>query len=112
MFHRRSQRADIATGPIIPLLSFSSDEEAIQKANNTEYGLGASVWSSNIERANAIARQIEAGTVWVNTHTDLDPRVPFGGHKNSGIGAELGVTGLKAYCNTQTLFLGSATTKL
>ncbi|KAH7346225.1 putative aldehyde dehydrogenase [Rhexocercosporidium sp. MPI-PUGE-AT-0058] len=92
-------------GPIVPLLSFRTDDEAIEKANNTFYGLGGSIWSSNLERANKMALKIEAGTVWVNTHTDLDPRVPFGGHKHSGMGAENGMAGLKSYCNSQTLFL-------
>ncbi|KEF52112.1 aldehyde dehydrogenase (NAD+) [Exophiala aquamarina CBS 119918] len=95
-------------GPIVPLLTFSNDEEAIQKANNTQYGLGASVWSSNIERANEIARKLHAGSVWVNTHFELDARVPFGGHKESGIGVEFGIGGLKSYCNSQTLYLKKA----
>ncbi|EXJ73244.1 aldehyde dehydrogenase (NAD+) [Cladophialophora psammophila CBS 110553] len=92
-------------GPIVPLLSFSTDQEAIEKANNTMYGLGASVWSSNLERAAAIAKELEAGNVWVNTHFELDARAPFGGHKESGIGTEFGVGGLKSYCNSQTLYL-------
>ena len=92
-------------GPIVPLLSFSTDEEAIEKANNTIYGLGASVWSSNLERASAIAEELDAGSVWVNTHFELDARAPFGGHKESGIGTEFGVGGLKSYCNSQTLYL-------
>lgn len=92
-------------GPIIPLLSFATDEEAIAKANNTHYGLGASVWSSNIDRANSIAEKIEAGTVWVNAHFEMDPRISFGGHKQSGMGTEQGVNGLKSYCNAQTLYL-------
>ncbi|RVX67768.1 hypothetical protein B0A52_07696 [Exophiala mesophila] len=92
-------------GPIVPLLTFSSDEEAIHKANNTQYGLGASVWSGNIERANRIAQRLQAGNVWVNGHSELDARVPFGGHKESGIGVEFGISGLKSYCNSQTLFL-------
>ncbi|KAE9378650.1 putative aldehyde dehydrogenase [Stipitochalara longipes BDJ] len=92
-------------GPIVPLLSFANDEEAITKANNTFYGLGASVWSKDIDRANRIAKQIEAGTVWVNTHFEMDPSTPFGGHKQSGIGTEQGLAGLKSYCNSQTLYL-------
>lgn len=90
-------------------MKYSTDDEAIAKANNTLYGLGASVWSSNIDRANKIAHQLEAGNVWVNTHFELDPRAPFGGHKESGMGAEWGVTGLISYCNTQTLFLRRST---
>ncbi|OCT47674.1 putative aldehyde dehydrogenase-like protein [Cladophialophora carrionii] len=92
-------------GPIVPLLTFSTDEEAIEKANNTPYGLGASVWSGNIERAAKVAQELEAGSVWVNTHFELDPRAPFGGFKESGIGMEFGVGGLKSYCNSQTLYL-------
>ncbi|OAL27793.1 hypothetical protein AYO20_09646 [Fonsecaea nubica] len=92
-------------GPIVPLLSFSTDDEAIEKANNTIYGLGASVWSGNLERASKIAQELEAGNVWVNTHFELDARAPFGGHKESGIGTEFGVGGLKSYCNSQTLYL-------
>lgn len=86
-------------------MSWKDEEEVIERANNTKYGLGASVWSSNIETANRIARQIDAGTVWVNTHFELDPSVPFGGHKESGIGYEWGEGGLKSFCNVQTLFL-------
>jgi acyl-CoA reductase-like NAD-dependent aldehyde dehydrogenase len=89
----------------VPLITFKTDEEAIKKANNTQMGLGASVWSSDIERANRLAQKIQAGTVWVNTHFELDPRVPFGGHKESGIGTEWGLPGLKSFCNSQTLFL-------
>ncbi|KAH7084601.1 aldehyde dehydrogenase-like protein [Paraphoma chrysanthemicola] len=92
-------------GPIVPYLTFKDEADAVQKANNTKMGLGASVWSKDIERANRIARRLEAGTVWVNTHFELDPRVSFGGHKESGIGAEWGLGGLKSFCNSQTLFL-------
>ncbi|KAH9880428.1 hypothetical protein IAQ61_000719 [Plenodomus lingam] len=95
-------------GPIVPFLTFTDEADAIAQANNTPMGLGASVWSKNIERANRVARNIEAGSVWVNTHLELDPRVPFGGHKESGVGAEWGVGGLKSYCNAQALYLGKA----
>ncbi|RMD42245.1 hypothetical protein DV735_g2917, partial [Chaetothyriales sp. CBS 134920] len=95
-------------GPIVPLLSFKTEEEAIAKANNTSYGLGASVWSSNVERANKIAERLEAGSVWVNSHLNLDPTLPFGGHKESGIGIEGGVGGLISYTNSQTLYLQKA----
>lgn len=86
-------------------MSFSTDEEAIEKANNTLYGLGASVWSGSIERGNEIATKLEAGNVWVNTHFELEPQIPFGGHKQSGIGVEWGVGGLTSYCNSQALYL-------
>lgn len=95
-------------GPIVPFLTFTDECDAIQQANDTKMGLGASVWSKDVERANRVARELEAGTVWVNTHFELDPRVEFGGFKESGIGTEWGVGGLKSFCNSQTLFLKRA----
>ncbi|KAK6387339.1 hypothetical protein LTS17_000606 [Exophiala oligosperma] len=92
-------------GPIVPLLTFKDDKEAIKLANDTHMGLGASVWCNDLGRANEIALKLDAGNVWVNTHFELDPRFPFGGHKQSGIGVEWGVGGLKSFCNSQTLFL-------
>jgi len=86
-------------------MPWSSEEEVVAMANNTNYGLGASVWSSNVERAERIAEQLDAGTVWVNTHFELTPTAPFGGHKESGIGFEFSESGLKAYCNVQTLYV-------
>jgi len=88
----------------VPTLSWKTEEEVISRANDTRMGLGASVWSSNLDTAERIAQQIEAGTVWINNHFDLSPRAPFGGHKESGIGSEWGVNGLKAMCNVQSIF--------
>jgi acyl-CoA reductase-like NAD-dependent aldehyde dehydrogenase len=79
-------------------MSWTDEDEVIARANNTNYGLGASVWSSDTARAMKISRQIEAGTVWINTHFDLDPMLPFGGHKESGIGVEFGVGGESYPC--------------
>lgn len=73
-------------------------------ANSAKMGLGASVWSDDTNRANRVARRLRAGTVWVNTRSELDPRVSFGGHEESGIGTEC-ISGLKSFCNFQTLFL-------
>ncbi|OQU95929.1 hypothetical protein CLAIMM_02084 [Cladophialophora immunda] len=92
-------------GPILPLLAWSEENDVIARANNTRMGLGASVWSNDLEEANRIARQLEAGSVWVNTHIELDPNAPFGGHKESGVGYEWSLGGLRAFCNVQTLFL-------
>lgn len=89
----------------MPLLSFSTDEDAVAQANDTPFGLGASVWSKDLDGAASIADQLEAGSVWVNMHYSLDPRVPYGGHKQSGMGVEFGVGGLKSFCNSQTLYL-------
>ncbi len=90
-------------GPILPLLKWSDETDVINRANSTEYGLGASVWSKDAGQAERIARQLEAGTVWINTHMEIGPKFPFGGHKQSGIGCEWGVEGLKGYCNLQTI---------
>ncbi|EFR05203.1 betaine aldehyde dehydrogenase [Nannizzia gypsea CBS 118893] len=92
-------------GPVLPLLKWVDEDDVIARANNTKTGLGASVWSKDSARAEKIARQLEAGNVWVNTHFDISPKVPVGGHKWSGIGSEFGVSGLKAYCNLQSLWL-------
>ncbi|KAL1899415.1 hypothetical protein Sste5346_002811 [Sporothrix stenoceras] len=95
-------------GPIVPLLSYKTEEEVIDRANNTKMGLGASVWCNDIKKAERIAKEMQAGTVWINTHFDLSPAAPFGGHKESGIGTEWGTNGLKGFCNVQTLFLNKA----
>lgn len=92
-------------GPIVPVMSWKDEQEVIDRANNTQMGLGASVWGSDLARANRIAQELEAGSVWVNAHLELDPRFPFGGHKHSGLGFEWSLAGLKAYCNSQTLYL-------
>jgi acyl-CoA reductase-like NAD-dependent aldehyde dehydrogenase len=92
-------------GPILPLLSWSDEDEVIARANTTTMGLGASVWSNDLEEASRIARQLDAGSVWVNTHLELNPNAPFGGHKESGVGYEWGVGGLRSFCNVQTLYL-------
>ena len=87
------------------MMPWSSEDEVIQMANNTNYGLGASVWSSDLDRAHRIGKQLDAGSVWINTHLELTPNAPFGGHKESGIGFEWGVGGLKAFCNLQMLYM-------
>ncbi|MCJ1368759.1 hypothetical protein MMC16_007905 [Acarospora aff. strigata] len=92
-------------GPILPVLKWNDEVDVIERANDTKMGLGASVWSADFERANRMAKQLEAGSVWVNSHFDVAPGVPFGGHKWSGMGTEWGVNGLKAYCNSQSLWL-------
>ena len=94
-----------STGPILPILSWSDEDDVIARANNTRMGLGASVWTNDKVEARRIAEQIEAGSVWVNSHMEVNPNYPFGGHKDSGIGYENGLGGVKAYCNVQTLYL-------
>lgn len=86
-------------GPVIPLIPYQTEEQAIEFANDSIYGLGSSVWSSNIDRAANVARQLEAGFTFVNGHSidKIDPRMPFGGVKQSGIGREFTEFGIADY---------------
>ena len=90
-------------GPALPILPFRDAADAVERANATLFGLGASVWSSDVDRAAAIAAELDAGTTWVNQHLKLEPDVPFGGQKQSGVGRELGIWGLEEFCELQVL---------
>ncbi|KAI9037589.1 aldehyde dehydrogenase [Aspergillus affinis] len=90
-------------GPVVVIVPFASEEEAIRRANDTTYGLGAAVFTKDLERAHRVAADIEAGMVWINSSQDCDPRVPFGGVKQSGIGRELGEAGLDAYSQVKAV---------
>jgi acyl-CoA reductase-like NAD-dependent aldehyde dehydrogenase len=92
-----------AFGPVLPLLKYRDIDDVIARANNTEYGLAATVWGKDLEKASAIARRIEAGTVWVNHVHVFAPNIAFGGHKQSGVGIENSLHGLAEYCNMQTV---------
>lgn len=84
-------------GPVLPVLKYKDIEEVVARANNSEYGLGGTVWGKDIDRAMAVAMRINSGTVWVNQHLAIDPNLPFRGTKQSGLGAELGEQGLLEY---------------
>ncbi len=90
-------------GPIAPVIIVKDEEEAIREANNTEYGLGASIWSRDLQRAERLARRVDAGFVAINDMVKSDPRLPFGGIKKSGIGRELSHYGLKEFVNIKTV---------
>jgi acyl-CoA reductase-like NAD-dependent aldehyde dehydrogenase len=90
-------------GPALPIIRYSDLEEAIEWANGVDVGLGASVWSSDRDKARDIAARLEAGTVWVNGHGGIHPMVPFGGAKHSGYGLEFGVEGLKSVSVPQVI---------
>jgi acyl-CoA reductase-like NAD-dependent aldehyde dehydrogenase len=90
-------------GPVLPIIKYKTVEEAIQKANDTETGLGGSVWSDDLAEAAKVASRIETGTVWINQHGAIHPMVPFGGVKESGYGVEFGVEGLKAVTQPQII---------
>ena len=84
-------------GPVAVAMTFRTPDEAVALANNTRYGLAASVWTTNLARAHRVAGRIEAGIVWVNSWFLRDLRTPFGGTKQSGIGREGGVHSLAFY---------------
>lgn len=96
-------------GPFVVISSFSTEEEAIERANDTTYGLGSAVFTKDITKAHRVARRIEAGMVWVNSSNDSDFRIPFGGVKMSGIGRELGEAGMDAYTNKKAVHINLGT---
>jgi len=95
-----------AFGPVLPLIKFDEIDEAVRRANDTIFGLCASVWSRDEAKAAEIAAELEAGTVWINEIQNLSPFASFAGHKKSGIGVENGMEGLLQYTNPQTVSLG------
>ena len=90
-------------GPILPVMRYSNLDDAIARANDSEYGLGATIWSSNLQRAYEVASRIESGTVWVNKHLDLPPDIPFAGAKQSGLGIEMGQEGLEEFTQQRVI---------
>jgi succinate-semialdehyde dehydrogenase/glutarate-semialdehyde dehydrogenase len=92
---------DEVFGPVAPVLVVDGDEEALRVANDSIFGLGGSVWTRDLERGEALARRLEAGTVFVNSIVKSDPRIPFGGVKQSGLGRELSWHGLREFTNVQ-----------
>jgi len=93
-------------GPVGVLTTFTDIGDAIAKANDTEYGLAASVWTTNLTTAHRMAAEIQAGTVWVNTWAEMSTgALPFGGYKQSGIGREGGLDVLDAYTQSKTVLI-------
>lgn len=90
-------------GPFVVIGTFKDEEQALEMANDSSYGLGSAVFTKDITRAHRVARRIEAGMVWINSSNDSDFRVPFGGVKQSGIGRELGEAGLAGYSQTKAV---------
>ena len=92
-------------GPIVPVLKFTDIDDVVARANDTRYGLAASVWSSDPQRARAIAARLEVGTAWINQHRATAANVPFGGAKESGIGRHYAEMGLKSNMEARVISL-------
>ena len=90
-------------GPVLPLLKWKDDDEVIKRANDSEYGLAGSVWGKDLKRARSLAERLETGTIWINEMHQFAPNIPFGGHKQSGMGVENSLEGLSEYTNSQTI---------
>ena len=90
-------------GPVLSVLKFSDTDELVRRANATNFGLAAAVWTRDIAKAHDVARRLRAGTVWVNCYDVFDAAAPFGGYKRSGFGRELGERGLDGYLETKTV---------
>ena len=99
-------------GPAAPIIIVNNEEEAVMEANNSEFGLGASIWTNNIERGMRLARQIQSGIVSVNEMVKSDPRLPFGGTKSSGIGRELSEFGIREFVNIKSVVVKDIASKL
>ncbi|GAA4867109.1 NAD-dependent succinate-semialdehyde dehydrogenase [Saccharopolyspora cebuensis] len=94
-------------GPVAAITRVADAEEALTLANRTEFGLGAALWTRDLERARVFARRIDAGAVFINGLVASDPRLPFGGIKKSGYGRELGAEGIREFVNVKTLWIGA-----
>jgi succinate-semialdehyde dehydrogenase / glutarate-semialdehyde dehydrogenase len=99
-------------GPAAPIIIVNNEQEALAEANNSEFGLGASIWTNNIERGTRLARQIQSGIVSINEMVKSDPRMPFGGIKKSGIGRELSEFGIKEFVNIKSIVVKDIASKV
>ncbi len=103
-------RASIAQqeifGPVLCVLPFDDEDDLVAQANDSAYGLAAGIWCADYKRAWRVARALEAGTVWINTYKQLSIATPFGGFKDSGLGREKGLTGLRLYQQAKGIYLG------
>jgi acyl-CoA reductase-like NAD-dependent aldehyde dehydrogenase len=98
-----------AFGPVIVVVGFDTEEEALQLANDCEFGLGAAIWTQDVSQAFRISENIESGICWVNTHHRNDPSSPWGGIKSSGVGSENGIDAYHAYTSAKSTIINYAT---
>jgi len=97
-------------GPVVVAYSFKDEADAIAKANDSEFGLAASIWSKDIKRAHRVANKMDVGIVWLNDHHRNDPSSPWGGMKQSGVGRENGHEALAEYSQTRSVVVGFSDT--
>lgn len=92
-------------GPVVAVFPFDTTEEAIRRANDSDYGLAAAVWTENIRTGHRVARRLKAGTVWINDTNQENPAAAFGGYKQSGIGREMGNYALDNYTEVKSVWV-------
>ena len=92
-------------GPVLSVIPFDSEEEVVELANDSEFGLAAGIWTNDVKRSHRMARAIESGIVWINTYRTSTPNSPFGGFKNSGIGRENGIDAIYDYMQTKSVIM-------
>ncbi|KJX92118.1 aldehyde dehydrogenase (NAD+) like protein [Zymoseptoria brevis] len=95
-------------GPIVPLLKWKDDAEVLTRVNDSDWGLGATIFGKDLARVEKLARHVQAGVVWTNCMMQQHPEVPFGGFKGSGVGCENGTAGLKGWCQVRSIYLSKA----
>ena len=92
-------------GPVLSVLRFDDEGQALRMANGTSYGLAASIWTRDVARAHALARRVQAGVVWINCFNEFDDAAPFGGYKESGWGRDLSHHALENYTQLKTIWM-------
>jgi acyl-CoA reductase-like NAD-dependent aldehyde dehydrogenase len=92
-------------GPVLSVISFKDENDAIFQGNDTHYGLASAVWTRDVQRAHKVARKLKAGRVWINTYAEGDPVMSIGGYKQSGFGRENGAESIEAYTQTKSVFM-------
>jgi acyl-CoA reductase-like NAD-dependent aldehyde dehydrogenase len=92
-------------GPVVSIIAFRDENDAVLRGNETTYGLSAAVWTQDVNRAHKVARALKAGRIWINTYGETDATMPFGGYKQSGLGRELGAESLEPYLQTKSVLL-------
>jgi (Z)-2-((N-methylformamido)methylene)-5-hydroxybutyrolactone dehydrogenase len=94
-------------GPVLSVIKFTNEDEAIEIANDIAYGLGAGIWTQSLKRAHTVAQRIKAGTVWINTYRAVSFMMPFGGYKASGLGRENGIEAIEGYLQSKSVWINN-----